>query len=173
RAHYCEVREMTWPVSGTLAVDAEPNGGIEVTATSGNAVHVEAKVSASADEEAEAREIVSAVRIKTSGTIEAEGPRTSGRRSWSVSYRLTVPARTDLDLRAHNGGISLRGVRGRTEFATTNGGVHVQDAGGALHGRTTNGGVHVALSGSQWEGDGLDITTTNGGVTLEVPENFN
>ena len=66
RAHYCEVREMTWPVSGTLAVDAEPNGGIEVTATSGNTVHVEAKVSASADEEAEAREIVSAVRLTTS-----------------------------------------------------------------------------------------------------------
>jgi putative adhesin len=173
RARQCEVREMTWPGSGTVAVDAAPNGGIEVTAGSGSAVHVEARVTASADDEAEARELVSAVHLRTSGTIAAEGPRTSGHSWWSVSYRLTVPARTDLDLRSHNGGIALAGVRGRTEFTTTNGGVTVRDAGGAMHGRTTNGGVKVALSGTQWDGEGLDLTTTNGGVTLEVPEDYN
>jgi DUF4097 and DUF4098 domain-containing protein YvlB len=90
-----------------------------------------------------------------------------------VSYRLTVPARTDLDLRSYNGGITLTGVRGRTEFTTTNGGVHVSDAGGSVHGRTTNGGVKVALSGTRWDGEGLDVTTTNGGVVLEVPADFN
>jgi len=173
RARYCEVREMTLRAGGPIAVDAAPNGGIEVTAGSGDTIRLEAKVTASADEESEAREMVSGVHIRTSGTIQADGPRTHDRDWWSVSYRLTVPAHTDLDLKSHNGGISLTGVRGRTEFATTNGGVHVTDAGGSLHGRTTNGGVHVALSGSQWEGDGLDIQTTNGGVTLEVPENFN
>jgi hypothetical protein len=42
-----------------------------------------------------------------------------------------------------------------------------------MHGRTTNGGVKVALTGSQWDGEGLDVTTTNGGVTLEVPSDYN
>jgi DUF4097 and DUF4098 domain-containing protein YvlB len=64
-------------------------------------------------------------------------------------------------------------VRGKTEFTTTNGGVTVKDAGGSIHGQTTNGGVKVALTGSQWDGDGLDVTTTNGGVTLEVPSDYN
>jgi putative adhesin len=173
RARYCEVREMTWPASGTVAVDAKPNGGIEVTASSGGGVRVLARVSASADEEAEARDLVSSVRLRTSGTIAADGPHTSGHSWWSVSYRLTVPAQTDLDLRSHNGGITLNGVRGHTEFATTNGGVRITDSGGSMHGRTTNGGVKVALAGSQWDGEGLDVTTTNGGVVLEVPENFN
>ncbi len=174
RAHYCEVREMTWREGGPLVVDAAPNGGIEVKAASGGTVHVEAKVSASADDEAEARKMVAAVQLKTSGTIEAEGPRAESRHAWwSVSYRLTLPAQTDLDLRSHNGGISLTGVRGKTEFTTTNGGVTVTDAGGSMHGKTTNGGVKVALSGSQWEGEGLDITTTNGGVVVEVPPDFN
>ncbi len=171
RANYCEVRETTLRPSGTVAVDATPNGGIDVKAGEGN-VRVQAKVMAVADTDAEARQIASQVRIDTSGTISADGPRTRSRDWWTVSYRLTVPARTDLDLRSHNGGISLTGVRGRTEFTTMNGGVRITDAGGSMHGRTTNGGVKVALTGSQWDGEGLDVTTTNGGVTLEMPADY-
>jgi DUF4097 and DUF4098 domain-containing protein YvlB len=126
-----------------------------------------------ANSDAAARQIASQVRIRTSGPISASGPNTEDREWWTVSYRLTVPSRTDLDLRSHNGGITLTGVRGKTEFATTNGGVTVKDGGGSIHGRTTNGGVKVALTGSQWDGDGLDVTTTNGGVTLDVPADYN
>jgi len=174
RAHACEVRETSWRSAGPLAVDAAPNGGIEVTAGEGDEVRLQVRVSASADEESEARALVSGVHVRTGATVSAQGPSTHGEHSWwSVSYRLTVPARTDLDLRSYNGGITVAGVRGRTEFSTTNGGVRVRDAGGSMHGRTTNGGVNVALSGTQWEGDGLDVTTTNGGVVLEMPSDFN
>jgi DUF4097 and DUF4098 domain-containing protein YvlB len=173
RARHCEVREVTWSPGGRVSVDAAPNGGIEVTAGEGNEVRLQAKVTAVASTEEAARRLASEVRIATSGTISATGPDTGRREWWSVSYRLTVPARTDLDLRSHNGGIVLTGVRGRTEFETTNGGVKVRDAGGSLRGRTTNGGVKVALSGSQWDGEGLDVVTTNGGVVLEVPEGYN
>jgi hypothetical protein len=172
RARYCEVRETTFRASGRVDVDASPNGGIEVTAGGGD-VRVEAKVMAMADDEAEAQRLASQVRISTQGEIRADGPSTPRRSWWSVSYRLTVPASTDLALRSHNGGISLTGVRGRTEFTTTNGGVRLRDAGGAVHGRTTNGGVKVSLSGSRWEGEGLDVATTNGGVVLEVPADYN
>lgn len=173
RARHCEVREATLRPSGAVAVDAAPNGGIQVTAGAGNEVLVQAKVMAVASSEEEARRIASGVRIGTSGTISAEGPTTRSRDWWTVSYRLTVPTRTDLDLRSHNGGITLSGVRGRTEFETTNGGVKIADAGGSVHGRTTNGGVRVSFTGSSWDGDGLDVATTNGGVVLEVPSDFN
>jgi hypothetical protein len=173
RARHCEVRETTLRPSGQVAVDATPNGGIEVTAGEGNEVRLQAKVTAVADDAATARQIASGVRIATTGTISADGPRTRSHDWWTVSFRLTVPARTDLDLRSHNGGISLSGVRGRTELTTTNGGVRIRDAGGSLRGRTTNGGVKVALSGSQWDGEGLDVATTNGGVVLEVPADYN
>src|SRR5712691_2518298 len=173
RARYCEVREVTFRPSGRVAVDASPNGGIEVTAGGGDQVRLEAKVMAVADDETEARRLASQVRISTAGEIRADGPSTPRRSWWSVSYRLTVPASTDLELRSHNGGISLAGVRGRTEFTTTNGGVRVRDAGGSVHGRTTNGGVKVSLSGSRWDGEGLDVATTNGGVVLEVPADYN
>lgn len=173
RARFCEVRETTLRSTGSLAVDATPNGGIQVTAGEAGDVRLEAKVTAVADDGEEARRIASAVRIRTSGTVSADGPTTRRHEWWTVSYRVTVPARTDLDLRTHNGGITLEGVRGRTEFTTMNGGVRISDAGGSVHGRTTNGGVKVALTGTQWDGDGLDVTTTNGGVTLEVPADYN
>jgi hypothetical protein len=173
RARYCEVREIALRPAGTVAVDATPNGGIQVTAGGGSEVRLEARVTAVASSEDAARQMASAVRIRTSGTVSADGPESRSRDWWSVSYRLTVPPRTDLDLRSHNGGITLTGVRGRTEFTTTNGGVQVKDGGGALHGRTTNGGVKVALTGAAWEGEGLDVTTTNGGVVLEVPSDYN
>jgi len=173
RARFCEVREVSLRPSSSVAVDAAPNGGISVTAGDDGVLRLQVKVMAVAGSDDAARQMASQVRIRTGSTISASGPDSHDRDWWTVSYRLTVPARTDLDLRSHNGGITLSGVRGRTEFTTTNGGVTVKDGGGSIHGRTTNGGVKVALTGSQWEGDGLDVATTNGGVTLEVPSDYN
>jgi len=53
-----------------------------------------------------------------------------------------------------------------------NGGVSLTDVAGDVRGRTTNGGVNVSLSGSTWRGTGLDVSTTNGGVKLNIPENY-
>src|SRR5436190_10824293 len=38
---------------------------------------------------------------------------------------------------------------------------------------TTNGGVNIALEGSRWQGDGLDVETTNGGVRMKLPAGYN
>ncbi|HUG53773.1 MAG TPA: hypothetical protein VMR21_09230 [Vicinamibacteria bacterium] len=119
RARFCEVREATLRPSGNVAVDATPHGGIDVRAGGEGELRIQAKVTAVADDEDTARQIASGVHIQTSGTVRAEGPRSRRDEWWTVSYRLTVPGRTGLDLRSHNGGISLTGVRGRTEFTTS------------------------------------------------------
>jgi hypothetical protein len=172
-ARHCEVREILLPASGRLAIDATPNGGIQVTAGGGSEMRILAVVRANAREEAEARRMAEAVRILTDGTIRAEGPRPERRAWWSVSFRAAVPERTDVDLHSQNGGITLEGLRGRSRFETTNGGVTLVDLGGTVEGETTNGGVTVRLSGDRWEGEGLDVRTTNGGVTLHVPTGYN
>jgi len=38
---------------------------------------------------------------------------------------------------------------------------------------TQNGGVTATLSGSSWRGRGLDLRTTNGGVSLSIPRAYN
>lgn len=174
RTGVCEVRELTFPSSGSLTVDSSPNGGIKVEGAQRSDVHVRARIVATAMSDARARQITGAVRVQPSGDrIEATGPDgLEGRESWHVSYDVSVPTHMNLSLRSRNGGISIRDVEGQIEFGTTNGGVKLVNLNGDVKGRTTNGGVDVELDGVMWVGAGLDVQTTNGGVRLSIPENY-
>ena len=91
---------------------------------------------------------------------------------WDVSYEVFVPRRADLSVETHNGGISIAEVNGRIDFTAVNGGVVLKKVGGAVRGSTTNGGLVIELSGDRWDGESLDVSTTNGGVIMSVPENY-
>jgi hypothetical protein len=174
RGYHCEVRELTLPADrAVIEVDAGQNGGISVMAWDRNEILIEAKVAGQADSDGEAADLVSQVRIDTAGVILAEGPRSDHDESWWVSYRLHVPRSSNLDLEAHNGGISIAGVVGELRFDTTNGGIDLERVGGDVRGETTNGGVKVELSGDSWQGVGLDVETTNGGVKVLIPDDYN
>lgn len=164
-----ELRELTVAAAGSLGVDGGRNGGVSVKGENRSDVLVKACVQAWGSSEAEAKSLLSGVRIDTGSNIKADGPSEG---NWSVSYQILVPRNTNLDLKAHNGGISISSVDGNIEFATTNGGVNLGDLSGAVKGRTTNGGVNVKLTGNSWRGSGLDVVTTNGGVNLTVPEGY-
>jgi hypothetical protein len=168
---HCEVRELTLP-AGRVEVDAAPNGGIQVQGAQRSDVRVRAKVVAQAPTLEEAQALAAEVRIETAGVVRAVGPQTGRGRSFWVSYELLVPEAADLRLETMNGGIALHDVRGTVEFKTMNGGVRVDSAAGSVRGRTTNGGVDVSLEGASWEGEGLDVETTNGGVKVTVPSDY-
>lgn len=172
RPRHCEVREFTLSASGSLAVNARPNGGIDVQGWERDEVLVQAKVVGRAESESRARAIASQVEIETRGTVRADGPDTRRREGWWVSYRIFVPREYDLELTSMNGGIGVERVRGHLELETTNGGLRLGDIGGDVRGRTTNGGLNISLSGRGWRGEGLDARTTNGGVNLEIPEGY-
>lgn len=172
RAHAYVLHEYTLDARDEVTVDAGQNGGIRVQAYDGDAVELCALVRADADTEADARRLAEGVRIETGATIGASVPRTRDGDGVSVSFRLRVPRRTDLDLQAHNGGIGVEGVQGRMDLSTTNGGLHLDGVGGDVHGETVNGGLHVVLTGDRWEGPELDAETTNGGVHLVVPDGY-
>jgi hypothetical protein len=174
RARHCEVREIALSAGGPFQVDGRPNGGVCVRGVDAGEARLLVKVEATAPTEEDARALVAQVRIETQGTVRAAGPERSGQgRSWSVSYRLEVPRRSDLRLEADNGGLSVEDVVGSLELQTVNGGLHLDGVGGRVHGQTQNGGLHVELSGEEWEGEGLDLRTTNGGVHLSIPSEYN
>ena len=171
----CEVRQYTLMAgAGALSIDAAPNGGIQVTGGPRGDVFIEARVVATADNEARAKEIASGVRIDAvSDKVTADGPSGLGRQeSWHVSYRVAVPTQTSLQLKSSNGGISVADVEGRIEARTVNGGVKFTNLAGEVMGRTSNGGVEVDLNGSTWVGAGLDVETSNGGVRIRIPEQY-
>lgn len=152
RVSFNEMRESTVAATGSLNVDGRQNGGISVKGEDRSDIQIQACVQAWGKTDEEAKSLASGVKINTGSSIKAEN--SAGENNWSVSYEIRVPRTTNLDLTAHNGGISVSGAEGTISFDTM------------------NGGINVTLVGSSWKGSGLDVQTTNGGVNVTVPENF-
>jgi hypothetical protein len=172
RGYFCEVRELTLAAPRVLTVDAGENGGISVTGESRRDLQVRARVQAWAADDAEAERIARAVTVSSDGALRSDGPARGGRTGWSVSFDVVAPREIDLDLEANNGGISVAGVRGELLLETRNGGIKLDGAAGNVRGRTVNGGVDARLTGNSWDGAGLELVTTNGGVRLRIPEDY-
>lgn len=172
RERACEVRE-TVLQARRLDVDATPNGGVQVKTWDRSDVLVRARVSSAAPTRAEAERLVAAARVLTdNGRVRAAVPE-GGRNAWvTVSYEIFAPERTDLSLKTVNGGVSVEGVHGRIEADALNGGISLNGVGGDVRARTVNGGVSVALAGDTWEGGGLDVGTTNGGIDMTLPPRY-
>ena len=173
RERVCEVREERFAAGSRLSVDGGANGGIRVQGWDQREVLVRARVEARSGRLDDAQALLEEVAIHTeNGRVRSSGPRTDRRESWWVSYEVFVPRSMDLDLETTNGGIRVENVSGAVRFDATNGGVVLEALAGDVRGRTTNGGLQIRLVGDRWEGAGLDVETTNGGVTLQVPENY-
>src|SRR4026208_34143 len=110
----CNVVERTIAApGGGLKVGGRNSGGVTVIAENARDILVRALVEAHARSESRAEQLAEAIELHVeAGRIYAEGPDTRNREWWSVSYEVRVPARTDLDLKAHNGGIAGGGGTG-------------------------------------------------------------
>jgi hypothetical protein len=176
RGRACEVRVVPTRLTGrAIEIDGRENGGIKVHGWDGDSVRVTARIQANADDDAGARALLKEIRITADGkSVSADGPSGGWRdhHGWSVSYVVWVPHRFDLSLEAHNGGLGVSGVSGTMQLRTVNGGLSLAEVGGDVHARTQNGGLRVELSGSKWDGAGLDAETQNGGVRLEIPARY-
>jgi DUF4097 and DUF4098 domain-containing protein YvlB len=170
---HCEVRPVAWSGGGSLHVNAQPNGGVQVTGWDQATIAGSARIQVQADTEAEARSIASQIVIGTSsGALRADGPTSGNGRSWSVNYVLSVPRHCDVEIEALNGPVGISGVSGQIKATTTNGPMSLKDLGGNVHARATNGPLSVVLAGTSWQGEGLDAETKNGPVSVSVPEGY-
>jgi hypothetical protein len=175
RETFCEVRDVTMKApSRSLFVDGRENGGVTFYGWDRNEVAVKALISASADTRAEAQALAKEIKIETDGDrVRADGPFNRRYSSWAVSYEVWVPRKTSLDADTHNGSVSVEGVEGRMELRAMNGGITLREVAGDIRAHTTNGGVVAYLDGSTWRGTGLDLQTTNGSVSLDIPRGYN
>lgn len=172
KIQFSEAREITLPATDLLEVSGERNGGVTVKAADRADILIRACVHASAQTDEAARNLARSVQIETNPILRAPAA-ASGENVWtSVSYEIFVPRRTNLKITTYNGGISISGVAGKTEFDAKNGGVNLKNLAGEVRGKTRNGGLNIALSGNTWTGAGLDVETTNGGINLSLPENY-
>lgn len=168
---HCEVRELALATrDGRFAVDARPNGSIQVEGWDGADVRVEARVVTRSSNATAARELADRITVDgTPGAVASEGPRTRGRDSWSVSYRVRVPRGTALSLESTNGSMTVSNVGGAVTARSTNGSIRIADAGGPIRARSTNGSIQAALRPGVALADDMELRTTNGAVTLQLP----
>lgn len=169
---FCETRDLTLrvPAGQTLTVSGGANGGIAVRGWDGPDVRVRATVQAWAPTEAAAQAQAKAIIISAAdNSLQATAPSDS---QWAVNYEIFVPRQQALALNTTNGGISLADLRADVHFHTTNGGVALVNLGGQVVGQTVNGGLVIQLGGSGWTGQGLDVSTTNGGIVWNVPAGY-
>jgi len=177
RARHCETRALgirgAALAGRSLRVDGGGNGGVEIEGWDRDSVDVRANIGVTASTEEEAREIARAVTVEIKdGAITADGPASRRRASWWVSFEIRVPRATNLEVETSNGPLGVAGVRGRMDLRTSNGPLTLHDVSGDVRGRTSNGPLHVTLSGTRWEGEGLDASTSNGPATLIVPDGY-
>lgn len=174
RPRYCEERTVgAHAAGGTITIDGGENGGARVAGWDRDSIDVIARIQTNGNNEDEARELARAVSITVSnGTIHADGPRSHGRTWWTVSFDVMVPRTSNLNVSAHNGPVAVHSVHGTMELSAVNGPLDIDDAGGDVHGHTTNGPLAVHLTGKSWDGRGLDAETTNGPVTISIPDAY-
>ena len=166
RATACEVRDLTLPATGSLAVVNDVSGGVTVEAWDRDEVTVRAVVRAYETGGRSPAALLAATRIETDGAVRAV---TDGGGWVEVSYHVRVPRATDLDVRTNNGALAVEGVTGTLRLDTRNGPVRLAGVVGDVEARTRNGDVAVVL-GAGWSGAGLRAETRSGDVRLVVPE---
>lgn len=173
RERVCEVRVERFRSTGSVTVDGHRNGAISVFGWDGDSVVVSARVEARARTQAEAREVAEDIRVSvTGGRISADGPSTDGDESWAVHFYIGVPRRTDLTLEVYNGPLAVKEVSGKMALSSRNGPLSLDAISGDVRARVRNGPLTVSLTGTRWEGAGLDAETMNGPATLEIPASY-
>ncbi|GAA3995689.1 hypothetical protein GCM10022408_02790 [Hymenobacter fastidiosus] len=171
---YCETRDkiLPAPAGQGITIDGRSNGGITVKGWDGPDVRVRAKILAWGKTDAEARKLGQSITIRAQDyTLRAEST-ADGELGWAVSYEVFVPRNMALTLRTLNGGINLSDLLGPVTFEAANGGISLVNVGGSIQGRTLNGGIRIRLTGPKWVGEGLDVQTTNGSITWDLPKAY-
>lgn len=175
RERVCDERTYTinekW---ASIAVDAFPNGGIDIQGWDKNHIQVVAHISAWDRDKSGAQALLDEITIVTSdGLIKTDGPQLKGsRRGFAVDFDVMVPRLSNLNLKTLNGGIGINGVSGDIEARAVNGGLTLAELSGDVSIHTDNGSVSVTLDGSTWQGSGLNVSTTNGSLKIYLPKNY-
>lgn len=176
RSRFCEERAMGWRSSAgqSLTVDASPNGGVSVTGWDKDSVHVILKIQTYAGTDAEAQELAQSLRVvNDNGTMHVQGPSSRRWSSWSVSFEIFAPRRVNVDLSTLNGPLGVEDITGTLRLTAQNGPLSLENVAGDVRAHAQNGPLHVTLTGSRWEGTGLDAETQNGPLVLEIPDGYN
>jgi hypothetical protein len=183
-----EQDENRWTWSGTLAEGRtvylhNVNGAVHFETGTGNTVEVIAlkrwRRGDPDDVRIEARtiggvngDVLICAFWNPRASCDAEGYNGGSRERWndrndvSVEFTVRVPAFARVEANTVNGRIRIDRVQGAIRARTVNGDVEAHSSGGRVSASTVNGDVLVS---GRIEAGGVEYSTVNGGITIELP----
>ena len=172
---YCEVRTTgVRSPSSTISMEGLRNGGVSVSGWSRDSMVVRTRIRVTARSQSIAREIAGSIRTSIRGSdVIVDGPRNQDDANWNASLIASVPQKSNLRVETRNGPVSISNLKGDIDATTSNGPLSLSDLAGTVRARTTNGPLSISLTGSRWDGSGLEARTTNGPLTISVPDGYN
>jgi hypothetical protein len=174
--------------SSTVRMEASQNGGIYVYGWERQEFGVLNCTVALSDDRATAERKLQEIKMSfDSGHLSVRGPEDS---DWTSYLIVHAPRSSTLSLTGVNGPISVADLTGKVEVRNTNGPLSIGNSSGEInadivngpisyagnsgdvHLRAENGPITVRLAGTSWNGKGLDAESTNGPLSLKMPNNY-
>jgi hypothetical protein len=84
------------------------------------------------------------------------------KKSLSISFKVSVPNKTNTDLGTSGGSIRLANLSGNQNFSTSGGSLKIDELSGNIKGRTSGGSIQLANCS-----DILDLSTSGGSIKAE------
>jgi len=151
--------------SRPLVMRMPANSGLYISGTDRRDVSIRACKAARAVEDLSRI----SVAVGADGRVSLHGPDND---DWLVYLLVEAPRSIGVDVEASNGPIGLRDLSGTVRARTINGPLSLGNLSGRVEARAKNGPISVNLSGTYWDGEGLDAHAINGPLTVRIPENY-
>ena len=178
RAEYERTERLEAPLeAGSILALENDVGSINITGLDVNECSVIAAISVKAPTEEEAQELAEQIKIELDQdgntlTVRTEKPRTKKRRSISISFDITVPKQTALELESDVGKIQVSNITEKIKAKTDVGQITCREISGDIDLRADVGTVKVVYSKTAPAACNATITTDVGGIDLTTPPNF-
>lgn len=172
-----------------LKLSGPPNGGLRVRGEGRADYSVRLCKFAAGESQQEAASRVAQVRLVVKdGVVTTTGPNDNS--IWRASVYVQAPEAGQMQVDAHNGPLAVEGISGRliaqtmngplavknctgtVEVQAVNGPLALTELGGNVKATSQNGPLSINLTGSAWEGEGLDARANNGPLSLHVPDSY-
>jgi len=178
-----EQRTISKAEAGTLRIEAETNGGLQVEGWDQD--HYAVTLCKAAETDSDLAHIHLTFQ---SGQLGVSGPSSHG--EWTAHLLVKAPKAASLDLqvnngpvglyhvegnvkaRAKNGPVTMSGCAGDLDLSTQNGTVTLEGNSGKLRIEAQNGPMNITLEGTAWSGSGFEAHGNNGPLTVHIPSGY-
>lgn len=162
--------------SGSTLIAKTDVGSITVTGLDVNACNVTATICVKAPTDEEAQELADQIKIELNQdektlTVKTEKPRLKRHRSISISFDITVPKQTALELGSNVGEIQVTNITDKIKAETNVGKITCEEIAGNIDVKADVGTIKIVYSKTAPAACSATISTDVGSINLTAPLN--